>query len=79
MTRKSGLDGLGSIPGKDKKSFLYSTVSNWTLGPTQPLIQWVHEGVEQPRREADHSPPSRVKVKNGGDIPYVFMVWCLIG
>jgi hypothetical protein len=32
------------------------------LGYTQPPIQWV----KRPRREADHSPPSRSEVKNGG-------------
>jgi hypothetical protein len=34
--------------------------------------------LNQPGREADHSPPSSVEVKNGGGIPplpYVFMAW----
>jgi hypothetical protein len=36
--------------------------------PTQPPTQWVLAvlipGVKRPGREADHSPPSRVEVKN---------------
>jgi hypothetical protein len=35
-----GLDGKGSIPGRDKM-FFYSTASRPALGPTQPPIQWV--------------------------------------
>jgi hypothetical protein len=34
-------------------------VGAWTLSP----------GVKQPRREANHSPPSGAKVMNGGAIP----------
>jgi hypothetical protein len=53
--------------------FLYSIVSIPALGPTQPLIQWVpgalSPGVKRPGREANHSPPSSVDVKNGGAIP----------
>jgi hypothetical protein len=37
------------------------------LGPTQPLVQWVQGalslGVKRSGREADHSPPSSVEVK----------------
>jgi hypothetical protein len=50
--------------------FLYRTVSRKALGPTQPPIQLVPRalspGVKRPWREADHSPPPTVKVKNGG-------------
>jgi hypothetical protein len=38
------------------------------LGPTQNPIQCV-PGVKQPGREADHSSPSRAKVKTDGVIP----------
>jgi hypothetical protein len=45
------------------------------LGPTQTPIHWVQgavsQGVKRQRREADHSPPSNAKVKNGGAIPSV--------
>jgi hypothetical protein len=41
---------------------------NTALGSTQPPIQWVPGvlslGVKRPGREADHSPPSIVEVKN---------------
>jgi hypothetical protein len=55
------------------KSFLFSTTSRPTLGPTQPPIQWVpgapSPGVKRQGRETDHSPPSSAEVKNGGAIP----------
>jgi len=39
----------------------------FTLGPTQPPIQWVPGsvslGVKRPGREADHSPPSSAEIK----------------
>jgi hypothetical protein len=58
--------------------FLFTTVSRTVLGPTQPPIQWVpwalSLGVKRPGREADHSPPSSVEVKNG----QVFMTWCFV-
>jgi hypothetical protein len=38
------------------------------LGPTQPPIQWetgaLFLGIKQPGREADHSPPFSVEIKN---------------
>jgi hypothetical protein len=49
-----GLDGPGSIPGRGK-TFLFSTASRPTLGPTQP--------------PAGHSPPSSAEVKKGGATP----------
>jgi hypothetical protein len=81
-----GLDDLSLIPGRSKGFF--ST-------PQRPYRIWgpsilVHPtgtkgsvpGVKRQGREADHSPPSSVKVKNVGAIhplpPYVFMIWCLI-
>jgi hypothetical protein len=46
--------------------FLFTTASRTALGPTQPPIQWVPVlslVVKRLGREADHSPPSRVEVK----------------
>jgi hypothetical protein len=47
---------------------LPTTASRSALGPIQPPIQWVlgasSPGLKQPGREADHSPPSNVEVKN---------------
>jgi hypothetical protein len=43
------------------------------MGPTQPPVQCVAEplsqGVKPPGHDAEHSPPSSVKIKNGGAIP----------
>jgi hypothetical protein len=68
-----GLDGWGSIPGRTRFIFLFSTPSRPALRPTQPSIQWVLQalslGVKRKGREANHSPPSSVKVKNGRVIP----------
>jgi len=48
--------------------FPLSSASRPTLGPKKPPIQWIPEALtprtKRPGREADHSPPSRVKVKN---------------
>jgi hypothetical protein len=74
-----GSDGIrAGRPGFDSqrgKIFLFCIASRPTLGPTQPSIQWL-PGVKRPGREADHTPPSSVEVKNGGAIPpfhHVFM------
>jgi hypothetical protein len=63
------LDDQGSrvrFPEGSGNSSLHP-VSRMVLGPTQPPIQWVPGdlslGVKRLRREADHSPPSRAKVK----------------
>jgi hypothetical protein len=49
-------------------NFLFNSVSRTALGPTQPPIQWIPGalslGVKRPGREADHSRPSSVEVKN---------------
>jgi hypothetical protein len=66
--------------------FLFTTASRTALEPTQPPIQWVpgalSRGVKQLGREADHSPPSSVEVKNAWSYTsthqYVFMAWCLV-
>jgi hypothetical protein len=55
-------------------------------GPTKPSIQWVlgalTVGVKRPRREAYHSPPSNVEVKNAwsytSNPQYDIMTWCLV-
>jgi hypothetical protein len=62
------MDGGGSISGRGKRflstpqrpdrlwgSASYLTHTNWDISP----------GVKRPRREADHSPASSARVKNG--------------
>jgi hypothetical protein len=52
--------------------FLFTTASTRALGPTQLPIQWVPGalplGIKRPRREADHSPPSRAEVKEWAEL-----------
>jgi hypothetical protein len=59
----------------------WGTASRTALGPTQSPIQWV-QGVKRPGREADHSSPSSVKVRDAWSYTstpqYVFMAWCLV-
>jgi hypothetical protein len=68
-----GLDDRGSITGKGKEIFLFSTASRQALGRTQLPIHRVSEdvspGVKRPEREADHLPTSSVKVMNVGALP----------
>jgi hypothetical protein len=60
------------FPAKTRKfSLIYSV--QIASDDTEPLIQWVWEaltsGAKQRGREADHSPPPNVKIKNGGATP----------
>jgi hypothetical protein len=72
--------GRTSSPSKGK-IFRLSTSSKPVLGPTPPPIQWVPGAlspeVRRPGREADHSPPTSVEVKNTwiytSTPPYAFM------
>jgi hypothetical protein len=67
-----GLEGLGSIPGRGK-IFPFSISSMWTLGPTQPPIQWVPRdlspGEKRLGHEADNLPPFSGECEDGGAIP----------
>jgi hypothetical protein len=53
--------------------FLYSIPSRLDLRLMQTPVQWVlgtlSPKIKQLGYEADHSPPSRVEVKNGGTQP----------
>jgi hypothetical protein len=57
---------------QEQEIFLYSTASRTALGPTHSPVQCVPgavtPGVKQPGREADRSPLSGDKIKNGGAI-----------
>jgi hypothetical protein len=63
--------------------FLFTTASRPALEPTLTPIQWVSGafflGVNRPRREADHSPPPSVEVRNAWSYTssphYAFMAW----
>jgi hypothetical protein len=59
---------LGFDSRRGLGTFVFTTVSRTSLGPTQPPIQWVPGalslGVKRLGREADQSPPSSAKVKN---------------
>jgi hypothetical protein len=58
---------LGFDSRRGRGIFLFITVSRTALGPIHPPIQWIPGalllGVKQSGREADHSPPSCVEVK----------------
>jgi hypothetical protein len=78
------LNDRGSIPGRDKR-FFSSPQCPYRLCTAHPVSYPVGSGVSFPRikrpgREADHSPPHRVEVKNGGGIPPLLHTssWCNI-
>jgi hypothetical protein len=72
------LDGRGSIPGRNKRVFLYSTAPRPILGPTQLPIQWVSRAlclrVNRPGREANHLSASSAEENSRytSTPPYVF-------
>jgi hypothetical protein len=74
---------LGFHSQQKQEIFLYCTASRPALGLTHSPIQCVpgalSPGVKQPRREADHSPPSSAEVKNGGAIPPLPHVFSYLG
>jgi hypothetical protein len=66
-----GLDdrAIGVRTPAEARIFPLASVSRPSLGPTQPPVQWVPGGPfpggkARPGRDADHSPPSSVEVKN---------------
>jgi hypothetical protein len=71
-----GLDGRGSILGRDK-TCLFSTASRIALGPSSLLPNGyrgaLSPGVKRPGREADNSPPTSAEVKNTWIYTHVFM------
>jgi hypothetical protein len=66
-----GQDGRGSNPDR-VRSFSSPQRPDRLRGPTSLLsngYRGLFPGVKRPGREADHSPPTSVEVKNGGSIP----------
>jgi hypothetical protein len=69
-----------------KEGFFYFTTPVTVLGSIQPPVQWLLgtllPGLKQSGHEANDSPPSSAKLKNGAAIPPppqdIPMVWCLI-
>jgi hypothetical protein len=70
----------------DRARIFLFTMSRPALGLTQPPIQWLlgalSLGVKWPGHEADHSIPSRAKVKNvwshTSTPPYIFLMWYFV-
>jgi hypothetical protein len=64
VTELRARPGFHSRQGQE----LFSTACRPVLGPNQPLVQWVSGaltlGINRPGREADHSLPSHVEIKN---------------
>jgi hypothetical protein len=74
--------GRQRFDSRQGRIFLFATTS---LGPTQPLTQWVpvlSSGVQRLGREAKHSPPSSAEVKNAWSYTstpsYVCVTWYLV-
>jgi hypothetical protein len=86
MSNRLDNQGSGVRFQAGARDFLFSIASRPALGLTQPPIQWVpgdvYLEVKWPGHEADHSPPTSAKVKNGGaytsTTPYIFRAYCLI-
>jgi hypothetical protein len=66
-----GPDGLGSIPGSAIFFLLHSFQTGPEVHPVSCLVGSgdLSPGVKRMGREADHSPPPSVEVKNGQAIP----------
>jgi hypothetical protein len=67
-------DGQSTVRIAAKKAvFYFSKMSRPAVGPSQPPTEWYAGsflGVERSGRVADHSPPSRAKVKS--EWSYIF-------
>jgi hypothetical protein len=75
-----GLDGRGSLPGRDTTfSLLHSVPTGFGAQPVCYSVDTggAFFGIKRHGREADHSLQSNAEVKNGGVIPpapaYVFV------
>jgi hypothetical protein len=76
-------DCISSLSLQAQEIFLFPRTSRSLMGPTQRPIQSVSTAfspeVKRPGREADHSPPSSVGVKNEWSCTaaalYIFMPW----
>jgi hypothetical protein len=73
---------LGSTPGEGRKFFFSPRRPVWLWGSPGPLFSGYRGsfvGGERPGHVADHSPSSRVEVKNrwsyNSTPPYAFMLW----
>jgi hypothetical protein len=64
------LDSQDSIPGRGKRFFTNLQRPDWLYGPSTFLLSVcpgpLSPRLKRPGLEADHSPLSRVEVKNGG-------------
>jgi len=62
------MTGIQLPAGAMMGSFLFTTLSRLTVGPTQPPVQWLPgvltPGVKRPGREAGRSPLASAEVKN---------------
>jgi hypothetical protein len=81
------LDDWDSIPGRGRLFLYYNIQTGPGAHPVSYPVSILGGGglslwVRQLGHEADHSPPSTVKVKNAWSYiytrQYIFMVWCLI-
>jgi hypothetical protein len=76
-----GLHDLGFESWKVQEIFLSSKMSRLTLGPIQPLIQWMLGAlslrIKQLGCDANHSPPSSVDVKYDGNYTSALSI-CLL-